>query len=327
MVVSGFHQGPFMSDNLPPYISHYADAPDGLRLHARDYAAAVVPVPDAGAEADMGAGAGPRLPVVCLPGLTRPAGDFHPLALHLSALGHRVVVPDYRGRGLSARAPDWRTYNLFTESGDIQAMLAALDIERALFIGTSRGGLHIMTLAAFRPDLLAAAVINDIGPVIEPAGLERIRGYVGKLPVPASYAEGIALLKRVFGPQFTGVDEAGWAHLASTSWIPASDGSGGLEPCFDTALFNTLADMDLSQPIPPLWPQFEAMADVPLLVIRGGLSDLLSAQTLEAMATRHPACQTYVVPGQGHAPLLVDLPTMARIGAFVASVRDKPAVA
>ena len=154
----------------PTPISHFFTSKDGLRLHMKDWRAG-----------------SPALPVVCLPGLTRNAGDFDVLAARLSAK-RRVVALDYRGRGLSDRDPDWKHYDLFVENIDILTALEAASIEAAIFVGTSRGGLHTMLLTGTRPQLLRAVVLNDIGPVLDVEGLRRIQSYVGKLPRPSSWA-------------------------------------------------------------------------------------------------------------------------------------------
>ena len=185
-------------------VSHFVSAPDGLRLHVREYGSR--------------AAASPRMPVVCLPGLARTAADFDRLARVLAADGRRVLALDYRGRGLSERDPDPTHYDLATESADVLATLAATQVGRAIFIGTSRGGLITMILAALQPALIAGAVLNDIGPVIEAEGLARIKGYVGKLPRPNSWAEAVDLLKQIAGAQFTALTDADWLDFAQLTF-------------------------------------------------------------------------------------------------------------
>lgn len=283
----------------PDWTSRFISAPDGLSLHLRDY----------------GDRFSRRVPVVCLPGLTRPAGDFDALARALVAQGRRVLAIDYRGRGLSEWDKDWRRYDVFVENADIQAQLTALEIDRAIFVGTSRGGLHVMALAALRPSLLHAAVLNDIGPIIENAGLARIRSYVGRMPLPSSQADAVDLLKQLFGGHFTNVTEEDWETYARLTYV---ERDGRLVPGFDPALLKTLEALDLEAPLPVLWPQFDGLVDVPLLVLRGANSDLLSPATVEAMVARRPRCEAHVVEGQGHAPLILDEPTIARVARFVA---------
>ncbi len=288
-----------------PFESGFFRTPDGLRLHMRDY----------GAHLARG------LPVVCLPGLTRSVADFDRVARALSTGAggpkRRVVALDYRGRGGSDHDANWQNYNLAVEGADILAALTAAGIGKAIFLGTSRGGLHVMTLAASHRALLHAAILNDIGPVLEPEGLARIRGYVGKLAAPRSLSEAVALLKGIMGPQFDGLTAADWdAHARATF----EDDDGRLGARYDPALMRTLEGLDLNAPLPDLWPQFEALRGIPLLVIRGANSDLLAPATLAEMIRRHGGCAAFTVPGQGHAPLLLDPASIERICAFVADV-------
>jgi pimeloyl-ACP methyl ester carboxylesterase len=266
--------------------SIFVSAPDGLRLHVRAY----------------GRRSAPGVPVVCLPGLTRTVADFEGLAPALAAGGQRrVLALDSRGRGQSEYDRDPRNYNVLVELGDLVAVLVALAVGPAIFLGSSRGGLLTMQLAVAHPTAMAGAVLHDIGPVIEPTGLARIRSYVGKLPQPRSFAEGADILQRLFQGQFPKVTAEQWLTAAQRAW---KDDNGALVPTYDVKLVSTLATIDIERPLPPLWNEFDALARVPLLVIRGERSDLLSANTLAAMAVRHPGMETIEVPDQGHVPLL-----------------------
>jgi pimeloyl-ACP methyl ester carboxylesterase len=269
-------------------------ASDTLELHARVYGS-----PRKG-----------RLTVVCLPGLTRNARDFHELALSL-APERQVVAFDYRGRGRSAYDADWRKYHLAVETGDVLAGLVALGIEQGAFIGTSRGGLIIHMIAAIRPSVLKAVVLNDVGPVLDGEGLAHIRAYLERAPKPRSFAEAIEIQRAAHGSAFTALTAADWERMVKALY---RDDNGGIVADFDPRLLNVLTDFDLNKPLPELWPQFEALRSVPLLVIRGANSRLLSAETLAEMARRHPDCRTVTVEGQGHAPLLEtgDLPGLIR---------------
>lgn len=263
-------------------------AADGLSLHARIYGSA-----------DLAG-----WPVVCLPGLTRNCRDFHELALALSQQGlfpRRVVAFDYRGRGQSAYDAETKNYNVVTEANDVLAGLDALGIASAAFIGTSRGGLIVHVLGSLRPTALSAIVLNDIGPVIEAAGLAHIRDYLGKNPVPKSFAETVAALRKVHGPAFPDLAGDDWERMARALY---REEAGGWVPDFDPKLVETLDGIDFSQPLPTLWPQFDELATVPMLTIRGANSRLLSTKTLAEMAARHPGIQTITVNDQGHAPLL-----------------------
>ncbi|MER8475088.1 alpha/beta hydrolase [Mesorhizobium sp. M1163] len=273
-------------------------APDGLSLHARIYG-----------EANSG-----RWPVVCLPGLTRNCRDFHALALYLSTQAKRKVVAfDYRGRGQSAYDADIGHYNIGIEAGDILAGLAALSIEEAAFIGTSRGGLIIHVLGAMRPAVLKAVVLNDIGPVIETQGLAHIRSYLDPAPRPKAYAEVVRGLLSTHGADFAALTDADWERMASALYRETEE---GFLPDFDPKLVDTLAGLDPSRPMPDLWPQFHALAAIPMLVIRGANSKLLSAETLEQMRTRHTDIETITADGQGHAPFLESGILPGRIAGF-----------
>lgn len=294
-------------DAPPPFRLVEIAARDGLRLAAREY----------------GRREWSALPVVCLPGLARTAGDFDPLARHLAEgeSARRVLCVDYRGRGASARDPDWRNYDVHVELDDLLSMLAATEIAEAVFIGTSRGGLLIMGLAALRPALLRGAVLNDVGPVIDAKGLVRIRSYVGKLPQPRNYHEGADILKTLANNQFPRLDNEAWERAARLTWV---ERSGRLAPAYDPALLKTLENLDLETPLPTIWPLFDALADVPLMAIRGANSDLLAPSTFEEMGRRHPTIEQLVVPDQGHAPLLAEPETLDAIARFVAKAEATP---
>lgn len=293
------------------YRARFVTATDGLRLHLRDY----------------GPLGSPLTPVICLPGIARTAYDFHDLALALSGGENprRVLALDYRGRGLSQHDRDWRNYDVSVEMDDCLAAMTAMGVHQAIFVGTSRGGLVTMAIAAARPTAIRAAVFNDIGPVIEPKGLIRIRGYVGKLPQPRDYAQAVEIMKTISDKQFPGLDDAGWMKLARGTWREADDGGkkkpSTLQPVYDPALLKGLAGLDLEKPLPPLWTLFAALSHAPLLVLRGEHSDILSNETVAEMEKRHPACRTHTVAGQGHAPLL-DGETATRIADFIAAVES-----
>ena len=282
--------------------SRFLSAPDGLKLHARDY----------------GSSRMPGTPVLCLPGLSRTAADFDVIARTLAqgaaTQPRRVVALDYRGRGLSDRDTNWQNYELRVENADMLACMDALGVEHAIFLGTSRGGIHTMMTAATRPGVIKAAILNDIGPVIEAQGLARIRGYIGKLPAPHSWADAVDLAKRVMGGQFTSLSEDDW--LAYTQ-LTFEETKGKFTPRYDTRLMKTLEGMDLEAPLPSAWPQFEGLGNVPTLCLRGENSDLLSSTTLTEMGKRHPRFETHTVAGQGHAPLLLDEPTIKVIADFI----------
>jgi pimeloyl-ACP methyl ester carboxylesterase len=282
--------------------SIFISAPDGLRLHARCY----------------GAPSAPALPVVCLPGLARTAADFDTLGQALASDARRprrVIALDYRGRGQSEYDRDPAHYNFQVELADLLAVMAALDAARAILIGTSRGGILAMLLAAVRPTAIAGVVLNDIGPVIEPKGLMRIKGYIGKLPQPRSFEEGGEILRRLFDAQFPKLGPDDWLASARRAFRQEN---GALVPTYDVKLAQTLEGVDFEKPFPPLWQQFDALKDSPMMVIRGANSDILSAATVEAMRARRATLETIEVHDQGHAPLLAEADTIARIADFAA---------
>jgi pimeloyl-ACP methyl ester carboxylesterase len=283
------------------YRDIWTRSPDGLRLHARLYG-------------EIGTG---RLPVLCLPGLARSAVDFHHLATSLALDGRAVLAVDYRGRGLSDHDPDPTHYTVGVETADLLALLAELAITEAVVVGTSRGGLIGMGLAAQKPELIRGLVLNDIGPVIELSGLLRIESYIGKLPEPRDLNEGAAILRSVFAAQFPDLAEEAWLAWAGATW---EERDGALVLGYDLALATTLDALDANTKVPDLWPLFEALSEIPLLVIRGALSDLLSAETLAGMAERNPNVQTITVARQGHAPMLQSPDLLRRIGDFVRGV-------
>jgi pimeloyl-ACP methyl ester carboxylesterase len=277
----------------------FVSAPDGLRLHVRDYGSR-----------------GTATPVVCLPGLTRTTDDFEALApaLAYGNLPHRVIAIDSRGRGKSEPDSDPKHYNLSVELADVIAVLTACNIAPAVFVGSSRGGILTMLLAAVHPEMIAGAVLHDIGPKIEAEGVARIKSYVGKMRQPRSLEEGAGILRELFGAQFPKLSAEHWLEAARRTWKPRD---GGLVLTYDPALAETLADFDIEHPLPPMWDQFDALARVPVLVIRGANSDILSKATVREMQARHPSLETIEVPDQGHVPLLDNPDLINRVAAFV----------
>jgi pimeloyl-ACP methyl ester carboxylesterase len=281
-------------------ISTFISAPDGLRLHVRRYG-------------ERGRG----LPIVCLPGLTRNGSDFHELATTLtrdSAEPRLVFTIDSRGRGRSDYDPDAENYSFPVELADVLAVVTALETGPAIFLGTSRGGILTMLLGAARPTAIAGAILNDIGPVIDVKGLVRIKGYAGKLPTPRNYEEGAEILRRLGDAQFPGLSPESWLRQARQVWRQQD---GAMLLAYDVNLAKTLETVDVEHPPPPLWAQFDSLAPVPLMVVRGGNSDILSAATLDAMRERRLDIDVLEVPNQGHAPLLAEPDVIARIAAFV----------
>jgi len=281
---------------------------DGLRLHARDYPAASPP------------GAEGRRPVVCLPGLSRNARDFQPLALLLSrhpVTPRRVVALDYRGRGLSQHDPNPDNYNVLTECRDAIALCDTLAIPEAIFIGTSRGGLILHVMAALRPELIAATVLNDIGPALEADGLMEIRDYLSRRSEFASFEAAADALSRLHGPKFPALAGEDWLEMAHAIH---ADRNGSVVADYDSALNAQLQAVDFSKPLPTLWPQFDVLAEKPMLVIRGEHSTLFSPATAATMERGRHSVTIYVAPGQGHAPLLHHAGVLPALEAFLAHI-------
>jgi pimeloyl-ACP methyl ester carboxylesterase len=280
---------------------NFITAQDGLRLHVREW--------------------GPRgsqaLPVMCLPGLTRTTADFEVLATALAGdvkPPRRVLALDSRGRGKSDYDRNPANYNLAVELGDLLAVLTALGIGKAVFVGTSRGGILTMLLGPVRPTVIAGCVLNDIGPVIEPAGLARIKSYVGKMPQPASFEAAAENLAQLFGTQFPRLTDSDWLAFAHRAFKQAGE---RIVPDYDPQLATILEDIDVGHPPPPLWKEFDSLARRAMMVIRGSNSDLLSAATVAAMRERRLQLEVLGVPDQGHAPLLAEPETIQKIAEFV----------
>jgi pimeloyl-ACP methyl ester carboxylesterase len=274
-------------------------ARDGLRLYARHY-----PVPGSA-----------HRPVLCLAGLSRNSRDFHHLATVLASpddSGRDVYALDSRGRGLSDHDRDWRNYSILVELNDALDFITIKGLHGATVIGTSRGGLIAMMMAVLRPNAVGAVVLNDIGPVIEPDGLARIVAYIGRMPVPADWDDATRVVHEVNRRQFPIVTMEDWAEQAR-AWFNDDNGLPALG--YDPNIAKALSLTD--GPIPELWPQFGALAHVPVLAIRGEHSDILSTKTLEEMRSRHPHLDVFTVRGQGHAPLLRDGPTLSAVQTFL----------
>lgn len=283
---------------------HY-QSPDGLKLHARIY----------------GEGNADAFPVICLPGLTRNSRDFHELALYLSrdaTTPRKIISFDYRGRGQSDYDPDWTHYDVIVEANDILAGLDALGIQKAAFIGTSRGGLILHVLAAVRPQILAGVILNDIGPALDVDGLAMIRAYLNApFSVPRTYEEAAVIQERIHAHAFPILDKGDWLAMAHALY---KQEDGVLLPDFDPALLQSFASFDPSKPLPTLWPQFQSMVNLPVMVIRGENSRLLTPEIVEEMARVHPQLDVVIAKGQGHAPLLHKDGLAKRIEALIDTI-------
>ena len=250
--------------------------------------------------------------VLCLPGLTRNSRDFVALARRLQPR-HEVLTADLRGRGRSDRDSDPSRYQLATYVQDIWSLLGSRGLSRVLVIGTSLGGLIGMVMAAMKPAHIAGLVLNDIGPEIDPAGLQRIAQYAGKLPPVSSWPEAAAQTKSIYGLALPGLTDAEWLDYARRSYRETANGIPvpDMDPKIGEAFTNT------SAAAPDMWPLFAQIKGVPMLVIRGALSDILSAATVVRMGREKPDLMHIEVPNRGHTPLLNEPQSVAAIDAFV----------
>ncbi len=258
--------------------------------------------------ADEGAG----LPVLALSGLSRNSTDFDYAAPHLADT--RLIRLDYRGRGNS----EWsgaETYSIPVEAGDAIALLDHLSIEKAAILGTSRGGLIAMLLAMMAKDRLAGVCLVDIGPELETEGLDVIKGFIGRNPMQKTHAEATAMRASLL-PGFENVPESRWAEEVRKHYAETPE---GLVINYDPALRDAVLQAG-TQPVPDLWPMFDALSDLPLALIRGANSNLLSTATAGEMQRRRPDMIFADVPGRGHVPFLDEPGAVTALRAWVAAI-------
>ncbi|MXO89752.1 alpha/beta fold hydrolase [Pontixanthobacter aquaemixtae] len=285
------------------YVDRFWNSPDGLKLHFRDY-----PARDTEGEG--------RIPVLCMHGLTRNARDFAALAEHISA-SRRVIVPEMRGRGDSEYARDSATYNPVTYVGDVLALLAQEEISRFAAIGTSLGGLMTMLMAATDESKIAAVVLNDVGPVVDPEGIERIREYVGQGRSYPSWMHAARALQDLHASSFPKFTVDDWLNMAKSGMVVQQNGRIGFD--YDMTIAEPFQQDEGAAP-PDLWPAFEALAGRPMLIVRGAMSDLLTSETLAEMQKRIPQAQSVTIADIGHAPTLDELEAVAAIDQLLAQV-------
>lgn len=296
---------------MTDFEQHFISSADGTCLAYRDYP-----------RKERAAGdASDSLPVVCLPGLTRNARDFHALALAISTVeerSRRVIAIDYRGRGLSDRATDPATYSIPVETEDLLTLLDHLGIDSAIFIGTSRGGLILHVLATIAPQRIAGVIFNDIGPELALQGLLDIQTYLKDTPWIGNWGEAVAHLRRVHGPSFPALSNQDWQELADAIYVETKEGiRADCDPAIGAAF--SAADLE-AQPIPALWDAFDQFPEVPMMVIRGEHSTLLTSQTVAAMQTRRQDLIALTAAGQGHAPILHRQQLQKEILEFLATI-------
>jgi pimeloyl-ACP methyl ester carboxylesterase len=277
------------------YADRHFTVRDGLRLHYRDYP-----------------GDPARPPLLCLPGLTRNSRDFATLAERYSPR-FRVLTLDFRGRGDSDHDPLPARYMPPTYAQDVVEMLDQLAIPKAIFVGTSLGGLVTMGLAALAPQRIAAAILNDIGPEIADSGIARIRSYVGRDVRFRSWDEAGAAIAANNGAAFANYSADDWVAMAKRN---CREQVGEIRFDYDMAIALPFAAATAASQI-DMWPLFGALAQRPLLVVRGENSDLLTPETAAKMAAAAPQMELAVVPGVGHSPDLTEPAAVAAIDAFL----------
>jgi len=282
-----------------PYTESFWTSHDGLRLYTRVY------------EAD----AHEPATVLCLHGLTRNSRDFEDLAPHLQRR-HRVIVPDLRGRGLSARDTNPQNYQPAIYVQDVIALLDTVGAAQVTVIGTSLGGLLAMMLGVGYRARIAGIVLNDIGPEADPVGIERIKGYAGRLPPPKDWSDAIAQTKTMFGDAWPNLTAERWARIVRRGF--REDASGALHVDADPMIGEMLRAAPAATAT--LWPFWKGLRGIPMLAIRGERSDILSAATFARMKAENPDLMQLEVAQRGHVPLLDEPECLAAIDAFLARV-------
>lgn len=286
-------------------MSEYRDvwyqSPDGLRLYARDY-----PGPASSA----------LLPVLCMHGLSRNSADFTGLASKL-ATERRVIVAEQRGRGRSDYDSNPANYTPLVYSEDMFHLLDTLALKKVVLIGTSMGGLMSFIMAGQQPARFAAMVINDIGPEIDPKGLARIQHFVGKVAPARHWDDAVARTREINGDAFPDYTEADWLHFARALYVE-HDGVPVL--AYDPAISQVMADTSSGAVPADLWPLFAAVVGIPMLVIRGELSDILARDCVARMRDMDSNLAVVEVPRVGHAPTLMEPAALEAIHAFLGSL-------
>jgi pimeloyl-ACP methyl ester carboxylesterase len=282
-----------------PYEEIFWNSHDGLRLYARVYKCS---------------SPGP-VPILCLHGLTRNSRDFDDLAAHLQSR-HRVIVPDVRGRGFSARDPNAQNYQPGIYVQDILSLLDTLSETRVTLIGTSMGGMLAMMMGVGYRDRVGGIVLNDMGPEVDPKGLERIKGYAGKLPPPKSWNDAVSQTQFMFGEAWPDLSAERWSILARRGF--REDAAGAVRVDADPMIGEMLRAAPAATA--NLWPFWNALRGIPMLAIRGAHSDILSTATLAKMKLENPDLEQLEVARRGHAPLLDEPECLAAIDRFVAAL-------
>lgn len=285
------------------YIDCWYQSSDGLRLYARDYHCR---------DRDRPA---PRT-VLCMHGLTRNSADFTGLAEHLCER-YRVLAVDQRGRGRSDYDSQIANYTPLTYVQDMFTLLDILDVPEVILVGTSMGGLMSFLMSAMQPQRIRAMIINDIGPELDPRGLERIKGYVGKASPVHTWDEAVAQCRSINGVAFPDFSDEQWLEFTRGVYRE-EDGAPVL--AYDPAIAQPMDDEESGAVPPDLWPVFAGSAAIPMLVVRGADSDILAPECVQAMRARRDNLQVVEIPHRGHAPLLTEPAALVAIDALLAEL-------
>jgi pimeloyl-ACP methyl ester carboxylesterase len=284
----------------PAAAERFFASADGLQLFYRDFSALMQ---------------SPKLPVLCLPGLTRNSRDFTHVAERIRQ-DRRVLCADLRGRGRSQHDPVWQNYHPGTYLADIALLLDDAGVTRCVLLGTSLGGILSMLLAAMKPGLVAGVILNDVGPEVAPEGLARIAAYVGRHAPPASWDEAVATVRATYEIGMPGLTHDEWVAHTKRSYsdvggVPRLD----MDPMIGEAVRNAP-----SAAAPDLWPLFAALRPLPTLALRGATSDILAVSTFDRMLLEKPDLVRVEVPRRGHTPMLDEPASVAAIDEFLARV-------
>ena len=263
----------------------------------------------------------PGKPVIlCLTNLSDNSKIFDPIAHFLSQHeSHPVTVytMDYRGRGQSGYDKNWHNYTPYIEMRDALDFITLNNMPKFTLIGTGRGGMIATLIAAHRPNCLKGIVLNDSAPVIESHGISRIANTLHKTPNAESWEQATKIIHRIHGGFYPKLTQQGWHNMAH-SWFCEKNDS--LVPCFDRRLTRIFRKIKINKKLPELWHYYMALRRMPLLILRGEHSDILSKETLEQMVALNHICQAMTVPDQGHAPLLWDKPSQQAIHTFIMNI-------